>query len=157
MFICSPSDFKGKEFVVVGLGTSAGDVVPAVVAYASKVYISHRRGAAIFKRLGSGTPADLTVTRRRRQIGFFLQRWDPGLATWAAEKGGQMLMRKSWGEDGLDPSWRLAPAPNILLTLPASAEDVVTFLQQEKVTSVHGVRRFTDPSLIEMWLSKIDI
>lgn len=123
--------------------------MPAVAADASKVYISHRRGATIFKRLATGTPADLTMTRQRREVGFFLQRWAPGVALWAAAKGAEMLMRKSWGEDGLDPSWRLSPSPNVLLTLPSSAEDVVTLLQEGKVTSLHGLKCFTGPSSIE--------
>lgn len=142
-----PKDFTNKRVVVVGLGSSAGDIVPDLVPHASKVYLSHRRGAVLVKRIHNGTPQDLMVTWRRRQISQFIQRRFPQLHKLLADTAVNFLVWRSWGK--LDPTWRLKPFPSVSLVLPGSWEDIVPFLKNGEVTSVQGIRRFSGPKSIE--------
>src|SRR6266700_2987539 len=105
MSIASAQDFADKKVVVVGLGSTTGDIVPDLTPHASEVYLSHRRGALPFKRFNNGTPQDLGITWRRRQISFFLQRHLPRVAKFLADTALRYLSRKTVAT--LDPAWRL--------------------------------------------------
>lgn len=143
----SPEDFAGKNVVVVGLGSSTGDIVPDLAPHASRIWISHRRGAVPFKRLRKGIPQDLGITWRRRQLGFVLQKHFPRVARLIADAAISYLGRRSFGK--LDPAWRLEPFPSITLNLPGSWEYVMPLLKSGDVQSMHGMKRFTGPRSIE--------
>jgi len=140
--------FKGKRVVVVGLRSTAGDVVPDLVPHAAEVYLSHRRGAMPFKRYTKGTPADLGITWRRRQMSHLLQRYAPGLARALINFALPRVVRRLWGDE-LDPAWGLLPFPNISLVLPGSFENVIPLLRDGSVRSVPGIRRFAGPRAVE--------
>ncbi|KAH8671502.1 putative dimethylaniline monooxygenase [Xylariales sp. PMI_506] len=142
-----PETFAGKKVVVVGLGTTAGDIIGTLIPVASKVYASHRRGATIIRRIRNGTPLDLSITWRRRQINTFFQRNFPGTMKWIADAGIGWLIRQNWAE--IDPAWRLSPYPSILITLPVVSDVIVPALKEGTLTSLHGVKRFTGPHSIE--------
>lgn len=142
-----PEVFAGKNVIVVGLGSSTGDIVPDLVDHVSKLWVSHRRGSVPFKRYRNGTPQDLNITWRRRQLGFILQRHFPTLARYTADVAVTYLGRRMFGK--LDPAWGLEPFPNITLNLPGLWEDVVPLLRSGAVTSLPGIKRFTGPKSIE--------
>ncbi|EON99272.1 putative flavin containing monooxygenase 9 protein [Phaeoacremonium minimum UCRPA7] len=139
-------DFKGKRVVVVGLGSTTGDIVPDIMPHAEKVWVSHRRGALPFKRVRNGTPVDLNITWRRRQMSQFLQRYAPGLAKFMIDKATNYFATRMFK---LDPAWRLTPVPSVLLTLPGSFEDIMPFLADGRLTSLHGLKRFVGPKSLE--------
>ncbi|KAK3942658.1 flavin-containing monooxygenase 9 [Diplogelasinospora grovesii] len=141
------SQFKDKKVVVVGLSSSSGDVIPDLMPVASKVYVSHRRGAVPFKRYRNGVPNDISLTWRRRQISQFLQKHFPSLARWAADAAIAWIARRAFGK--LDPAWRLEPFPSITLNVPGSFELVMPFLKDGSLTSLHGLTRFTGQRSIE--------
>lgn len=143
----SPDEFKGKNVVVLGLHSSSGDIIPDLVPHASKVYISHRRGALPFKRFRGGVPVDLGITWRRRALSHFIQRHLPRLSRIVADAAASWLARSSFGK--LDPAWRLEPFPSLVLHLPGSWEDVIPLLQDGTVESLHGIKRFLGPRAIE--------
>jgi dimethylaniline monooxygenase (N-oxide forming) len=60
-----PDDFKGKRVVIVGIGAITSDIATELVAHASKLYISHRRGMIIASRWRNGFPGDMSITRSR--------------------------------------------------------------------------------------------
>lgn len=39
-----PSDFKGKNVAVLGIGNNAADISTSLVGHVNKIYLSHRRG-----------------------------------------------------------------------------------------------------------------
>jgi dimethylaniline monooxygenase (N-oxide forming) len=61
--------------VVVGMSSTASDIMNTIIPVASKVYMSHRRGGYIFPTWRKGVPGDLNVTWRRRQMVAFFQRY----------------------------------------------------------------------------------
>ena len=144
----SGEPFRGKRVIAVGLRSTAGDIVPDLAPLASKVYLSHRRGAMPFKRFTNGTPADLSITWRRRQLSQLLQRYAPWLARKVVDLAVPRVVRRLWGDE-LDPTWGLLPFPNIGLVLPGSFENVLPLLRDGSVQSVPGIRRFAGPRAVE--------
>ncbi|KAI1858838.1 hypothetical protein JX265_010519 [Neoarthrinium moseri] len=143
----SADEFRGKKVVVVGIGSTAGDVVEELLPVASTVYASHRRGIVIFPRWRNGTPGDLMISWRRRQINSFLQKNFPNAAKWLADKALGFILHQTWGR--LDPTWRLQPYPSAVLSLPASSETIIPALKNGTLTSLHGLKRFVGPKAIE--------
>ena len=132
---------------MVGMSSTASDVINNILPHASKVYLSHRRGMYIFPTWRDNTPADLLLSWRRRQTGFLLQRYFPGLARWLGDKALDYLMRKTW--KNLDPAWRILPSPSVSISLPGASDTIIPLLQSGKLTSIHGIKRFLGPSTIE--------
>ncbi|CAH0058478.1 unnamed protein product [Clonostachys solani] len=143
-----PEPFKDKNVVVVGLCSSSGDIIPTLMPVASKVYVSHRRGAVFVRRFLNGTPAHLPLTWRRRNIGMSLQRYLPNLMRVCGDIGVKYISRRMLGGKP-DPSWGIEPFPSPSLTLPGVWERVLPFLQDGSLTSLKGVKRFTGPKSIE--------
>jgi dimethylaniline monooxygenase (N-oxide forming) len=144
----STKGLEGKNIVVVGMSSSASDIINCILPVASKVYMSHRRGGYVFPTWRKGVPGDLLVTWRRRQISAFMQHYVPGIYKWSTDTALQFFMRSLWGR--LDPSWRILPAPSITLSLPGASNSLIPLLQGGKITSVHGIKRFTGPHSLEL-------
>jgi dimethylaniline monooxygenase (N-oxide forming) len=138
---------EGKTVVVVGMSSTASDIMNSLLTSTSKVYMSHRRGGYVFPTWRKGVPGDLNVTWRRRQIVAFFQRHLPGLYQWSTDKGLAWFMRNHWGQ--LDPVWRILPAPPVALSLPGASNSIIPWLKEGKITSLHGIRRFTGPRSVE--------
>jgi dimethylaniline monooxygenase (N-oxide forming) len=137
----------GKKVVVVGMSSTASDIMNNLITVTPTVYMSHRRGGYVFPTWRKGVPGDLNVTWRRRQIVAFFQRHLPRLYQWGSDKGLQWFMRKHWGR--LDPAWRILPAPPISLSLPGASNSLIPLLQEGKIISMYGIRRFTGRRSIE--------
>ncbi|KAK3682287.1 flavin-containing monooxygenase 9 [Podospora appendiculata] len=137
-----------KKVVVVGLFSTAGDVIPDLMPVASKVYVSHRRGALPFRRYRNGTPNDLGITWRRRQLDQFLTKYLPRPCKWVAGAAIPVLCRRAF-DFKLDPAWRLEPFPSITLNLPQFFELVPPYLHDGSLTSLHDLTRFTGPKSLE--------
>ncbi|KAK0616773.1 flavin monooxygenase-like protein [Immersiella caudata] len=144
-----PAQFRGKNVIVVGLSSTSGDIIPTLMPVANKVYISHRRGAFPFTRYRNGTPNDLVLNWRRRQIGNFFQRYFPRFSRWLADTSLPFLARRSFDFD-FDPSWNLEPFPSITLNLPGSFELIFPYLRDGSLTSLRGLTRFTGPRSLEL-------
>ncbi|KAF1842858.1 putative dimethylaniline monooxygenase [Cucurbitaria berberidis CBS 394.84] len=138
---------EGKNIVVVGMSSTASDIINNLLPVASKVYMSHRRGGFILPNWRKGVPGDLLVTWRRRQMGAFLQRRLPRVYTWLTDKALSFLMRSHWGR--IDPDWRVLPSPSVSLSLPGASSTIIPLLQEGKLVSLHGIKRFTGPRSIE--------
>lgn len=98
-----PENFKDKKVIVLGIGSTATDILSDLVSHTSKLYISHRRGGVIVSRWRNGFPGDLAITWRRRQIANFLNHHFPTVARKLADVAVPFVMKKQWGK--LDPSW----------------------------------------------------
>jgi dimethylaniline monooxygenase (N-oxide forming) len=138
---------KGKKVVVVGVSSTASDIISALLPVASKVYMSHRRGALIVPKWRKGFPPDLMVSWRRRQIGVFLQRTFPKFSQWLVDRLVGLMIKQMWSD--LDPAWRLLPPPSLSLAPRALSENTVNALRDGSLTSLHGIKRFVGPRSIE--------
>ncbi|KAH4044842.1 hypothetical protein HBH92_170680 [Parastagonospora nodorum] len=138
---------EDKNIVVVGMSSTASDIINSLLTVTPKVYMSHRRGGYIFPTWRKGVPGDLNVTWRRRQIVAFFQRHLPGLYQWCTDKGLAWFMSNHWGK--LDPAWRITPAPSIALSLPGASNSIVPLLKEGKIVSMHGIRRFLSSRSVE--------
>lgn len=141
-------EFKDKKVIIVGMSSTGSDIVNALLPVTSKIYVSHRRGRHIVGTFRNGTPADLIVTWRRRQIAAFLQRRLPNFHKWAADTGLAFLCRQVWGKP--DPEWRLEPAPSPLLSLPAASDTLIPQLKSGQIASLQGIKQFTGPRSLEL-------
>ncbi|KAL0933856.1 dimethylaniline monooxygenase 2 [Colletotrichum truncatum] len=143
----NPADFKDQKVVIVGLSATVSDLLPLLVMKSQKVYLSHRNGTWIASRWRNGLPTDLLVTRWRRQMSFALQSRFPDLANKLTQLATGILMRQ-FGE--IDPSFRLFEgAVPLSLHATACSDEVLQLLRDGKVTSLHGIKRFTGPRSIE--------
>lgn len=145
----SPLAFKGKRVLVLGLSSTVGDIVPDLMPHAAApVYLSHRRGAMPFRRFRKGVPNDTQVTWRRRQMSHLMQRYCPSLAKVLADSFLTFFARVMF--PNLRPEWRLLPIPSILLRLPGSFENIMPYLEDGSLRSVHGLKRFLGPKSVEL-------
>ncbi|KAH7082026.1 putative dimethylaniline monooxygenase [Paraphoma chrysanthemicola] len=138
---------EGKTVVVVGMSSTASDIINNLLSANVNVYMSHRRGNYVFPTWRKGVPGDLNVTWRRRQIVAFFQRHLPSLYQWATDKGLNWFMRSHWGK--LDPSWRILPAPPVALSLPGASNSLIPLLQEGRITSMYGIKRFLGGRKVE--------
>ncbi|CAJ2499665.1 Uu.00g025180.m01.CDS01 [Anthostomella pinea] len=143
----SAEDYQDKKVVVVGLGPTAADVISDVIPVASKVYTSHRRGAFMFPLFSNGTPADLQMNWRRRQMGLFMQRSFPRLTRWLGDFALKTMQHRMYGK--FDPAWRLEPFPSITLSVRGTPDSILGFLKDGSLETLHGIKRFTGPRSIE--------
>lgn len=130
------------------MSSTAGDIIPSLLPVASKVYISHRRGALPFARYRNGTPNDLQITWRRRQISHFFQRYFPHFSRYLTDLAVTYYARRAFPFP-LDPAWHLEPFPSLTLNLPGSFELLMPHLHSGALTSLRGITRFTGASSIE--------
>ncbi|KUJ13257.1 putative dimethylaniline monooxygenase [Mollisia scopiformis] len=140
-------DFKGKKIVVVGISATASDVIAALLPVASKIYMSHRRGALIVPKFRKGYPPDLMSSWRRRQITLWLQRTFPNLTRWLLDRLIGIMIKRMYGD--LDPAWGLLPAPSITLSPRAVCDHIIPSLRDGSLTSLPGIKRFIGPRSIE--------
>jgi dimethylaniline monooxygenase (N-oxide forming) len=141
-------EFKGKRVVVVGVSSTASDVIIALLPVASKVYMSHRRGALIIPKFRKGFPPDLMASWRRRQITGFLRRTFPNFSSWLMDRLVELMIRQMWSD--LDPAWGLVPPPSLTLSPRALSENIIPALRNGSLTSLQGIKRFLGPSSIEL-------
>lgn len=145
----SPLAFKGKRVLVLGLSSTTGDIAPDLMPHAAHpVYLSHRRGALPFRRFRKGVPNDTQVTWRRRQVSQLMQRYFPALAKLLADYFLTFFAKVMF--PNLKKEWRLLPIPSILLRLPGSFENIMPFLEDGSLQSVHGLKRFLGPKRVEL-------
>lgn len=140
-------EFKGRKVVVVGVSSTASDVIAALLPVASKLYMSHRRGALILPKWRKGFPPDLLSSWRRRQIAAFLQRTFPNFSRWLLDRLVGIMMKQLYGE--VDPAWGLLPPPSLSLSPRALSDHVIPALKDGSLTSLPGIKCFTGPKSIE--------
>ncbi|KAK0709285.1 hypothetical protein B0T26DRAFT_653163 [Lasiosphaeria miniovina] len=148
---CSPSKFKDKKVLVMGLSSTAGDILPTTIPVAAAVHVSHRRGVLPFKRYLRGKPIDLYSTWRRRQMGQALARWAPGVARRVVDRAITGMARASFPFPlPLDnPAWGFEPFPSPSYALPASFELALPYIRDGSLGLLPGVRRFVGPKDIK--------
>lgn len=147
----SPEPFTGKRVIVLGLSSTAADILPGLISYAAHpVYASHRRGVFPFRRFRNGVPTDALTTWRRRQIAQFMQAKFPEIARVLGDFALRLFIKFTY--PNLKPEWRLLPIPNVTLKVPGALtfDNVRPYLEDGRLQSVHGIKRFLGPKQIEL-------
>ncbi|KAG4256686.1 hypothetical protein FPRO03_03696 [Fusarium proliferatum] len=144
----SPEAFRDKTVVILGLSTTTGEITPQVISTAKKVYVSHRSGQMMVKRMRKGRPTDLIISWRRRQITQWMAKNIPNFYRYLAGWGAKLLSSQ-FSDVKLDPEWRIQSFRNPTLRLPGLIQDIVPHLQDGSLTSLHGIKRFLGGRSIE--------
>lgn len=133
--------------MVVGIGNTAADIAVELAGTASKVYLSHRRGALVLSRFRQGLPVELTVNHHAIRVMNYLEDKLPSVNQKLMDHFTRDMMKKSWETD---PTWGLDPAPSMATTLPCVNEQLIPNLAAGSVVSVKGLRRFVGPRSVEL-------
>ncbi|KAF4441840.1 hypothetical protein F53441_11925 [Fusarium austroafricanum] len=140
--------YQDKTVVFLGLSTTTDELAPLVIPVAKKVYVSHRSGQIVIKRVRKGRPTDLLVSWRRRQITQWIARCYPNC--WRMVAGwGAKLLSNQYAEGKIDPAWRLGQFRNPTLKLPGLIQHLIPHFQDGSLTSLHGIKRFLGGKSIE--------
>lgn len=132
---------------MVGISSTASDTITALLPVASKVYMSHRRGALILPKYRKGFPPDLLASWRRRQMAAFMQRHFPTLSGWLLDLAVGFMMKQTYSD--IDPVWKLLPPPSFSLAPRALSAHIIPALRDGSLTSLQGIQRFIGPKSIE--------
>ncbi|XP_010143784.1 PREDICTED: dimethylaniline monooxygenase [N-oxide-forming] 5-like, partial [Buceros rhinoceros silvestris] len=93
-------DFTDKRVIVIGIGNSGLDLAVEISHTAKQVFLSTRRGAWIFNRVGDqGYPIDVILTTRMRM--FLHNLLSPSMVNGFMEK--QLNARFNHSHYGLKP------------------------------------------------------
>ncbi|KAF9874795.1 dimethylaniline monooxygenase 2 [Colletotrichum karsti] len=149
-----PEGMKGKTAVVIGVGNTACDVVVELADHASRVYLSHRRGAKIIPRMNADGPIDAVMSWRTSRLGFWLEHYFPTIFGLL----GESVVKKNvqaLGEQ--DPDWGFEPSPSLGISFNAIVvnDELFSRLRDGSVHSVRGVRRIAGPHAVELDDGKI--
>ena len=152
----SPEAFLRKRVVVVGMSNTGCDISLELAPVAEKVYLSHRAGARIVsqsedraddqvKRCSGGRPMDHGLTRRLSYLMSSFGRVFPRLRGIVLDFALESRMKKMFPR--LDPSWRLLPAPPDANANAVFNDHLIDNLASGAITSVSGVKRFTETGI----------
>ncbi|XP_061042071.1 flavin-containing monooxygenase 5 isoform X1 [Eubalaena glacialis] len=135
----NPESFTGKRVIIIGLGNSGSDLAVEISHTAKQVFLSTRRGAWIFNRVGDyGYPFDVLLTSRFQ---YFMRKiCGQSLANTFLEK--KMNQRFDHEMFGLKPKHRaLSQQPTINDDLPNC---IISGLVKVKT----NVKEFTETAAI---------
>ncbi|KAL2760241.1 hypothetical protein ACRALDRAFT_1078963 [Sodiomyces alcalophilus JCM 7366] len=169
----SPVDFKDKNVVVLGMGNSAADTASELTGYASKVYLSHRRGAKIVPRSNEEGPMDTFFSWNKIRLCFWAEHHVPSLFQLVVNGLIKRRTIKRCDAESDSGSGSDSVEANKGLSRPDSTDDeaekpvsewglegdgghvicsdhLVPLVRQGKIRSVRGIRRFTGPRSLEL-------
>ncbi|KAJ6786849.1 hypothetical protein PWT90_06198 [Aphanocladium album] len=142
------TDYAGKRVVVTGMGNTSADIANELVGVASKVYISHSRGAHVLPRDLKGVPATSVLTHRLIRLQGTIDWLFPRLRDFISGRVLRNITKAVFSD--LDPSWGLDSAPPATVTNPIINDELIPNLRSGKLTSVPGIRRILDGETIEL-------
>ncbi|KAE9573061.1 hypothetical protein CGMCC3_g10788 [Colletotrichum fructicola] len=144
-----PEGLKDKNVVVMGIGNTACDTVVELADYASKVYLSHRRGAKIIPRMNQDGPLDAVMSWRTSRFGHWLEHFLPGIFSLLTES---VIKKNSMILGEQDPGWGFEPSPSLKLSLSVIVvnDDLFSRLREGRAESVRGVTRIVGPKSVQL-------
>ncbi|XP_074732945.1 flavin-containing monooxygenase 5-like isoform X2 [Strix uralensis] len=132
-------DFTDKRVVIIGIGNSGSDLAVEISQTAKQVFLSTRRGAWIFNRVGDqGYPIDIVLTTRMKT--FLQQLMTSSMVSDFAEK--QLNARFNHSHYGLKPKHR------ILDQHPTVNDDLPNRIISGRVLVKPNIQEFTETSAI---------
>lgn len=131
--------FEDKQVVIVGIGNSAMDISVDLSRVSSKVYLSTRRGAWIFSRVGkNGVPFDVDLNNR----------FESFLAGILPDSVSCYLARKQLNARFDHAKYNLKPKHNPNQQHPSISDELPSRILAGKVTVKNDVYRFTENGVI---------
>ncbi|XP_038038882.2 flavin-containing monooxygenase 5-like [Anas platyrhynchos] len=132
-------DYNDKRVVVIGIGNSGSDLAVEISQKAKQVFLSTRRGAWIFNRVGQqGYPIDIVFTTRLKAL--MQQLLTSSMASSFTER--QLNMRFDHAHYGLKPKHRVFDQH------PTVNDDLPNRIISGRVRVKPNVREFTETSAI---------
>ncbi|OAL17810.1 hypothetical protein AYO22_11338 [Fonsecaea multimorphosa] len=149
----SPSDYRDKRVMVVGLGNSAADTATSLVSIAKKILLSHRHGAYMIPRSQSnGEPLDHILTYRKTRMSLTMQRCFP--RQWEAISN-KMLGKIQTASFKLRPEWRINPAPSVVHNVPTVTDTLIPALEKGVIESVEIATEITGDFSVKLADGKV--
>ena len=174
-----PTQYKGKNVLLVGLHATAQDVAVALSGHASKIYVSHRNGVILvsvpisflfinqsvltliqFPRYtADGAVFDKSQSLALLFLQLFLATWFPNFTNWLYDTVILRMSAKAF--PNIPKAWNLSPAPSISVTPPLIADEIFPLMRSGFVEPVSGVSKITSSKSVELTdgrlLSDIDV
>ena len=141
--------FQGKRVLVLGFGITAAEIAVELVGNASTIYLSHRRGNSIFRRVFDKKPFDLFRTRRARNAQTVLKWVAPSILAQVAAKTIERLMEGA-AKGRIKPEWNVRPTPSLTFTRPIICDTLIDHLDSGAITSVTSIRQVLGDSTVEL-------
>ena len=143
--------FKDQNAMVLGIGNTAGDIAINIADKADKIYLSHRRGAKIFKRSDDkNIPADSIITPTIASFMWKVDAYFPWLYGKMMDGGIDANFKQNWGEN--KPEWGFVQAPSIGLGqyVIVCNDSLIPYVKEGRIVSLPGIKRITGPKSVEM-------
>ncbi|WPH03114.1 Monooxygenase aurF [Acrodontium crateriforme] len=132
-----PEDWKDKRVVVVGLGNTGPDTAVDLIGHASDIWLSHRKGNAVFSRRNpKGKPGDHVLSLRLLKLGGLLNKTFPNFSQKASLIGMKKMQSRSWN---VPDEWNLGPFELPTRKTPTMNEDLVPALHAGKMQLKSGL------------------
>ncbi|ELR05858.1 hypothetical protein VC83_08303 [Pseudogymnoascus destructans] len=144
-----PSDFKGKNVVVVGLSNSAADTAVELSKVAANVYLSHRSGACILPRINAqGKPSDHAETISMNRLVGLIKSISPRLIKFLYTRAMEKSTHDTYPT--IDPSWNLLPAPPPTHNIPIINDHLISLLALKSIHSVPCIASIPSPHTLTL-------
>ncbi|OAA77925.1 dimethylaniline monooxygenase 2 [Akanthomyces lecanii RCEF 1005] len=137
-----------KRVVVAGMGNTSADIANDLVGVASKVYLSHSRGAHVLPRDLKGVPATSVLTHRLVRLQGTIDWLFPRLRDFVSGRVLRSITKAVFGD--LDPTWGLDDAPPATVTNPIINDELIPNLRAGKLASTASIKRITDADTVEL-------
>ncbi|OAQ98354.1 hypothetical protein LLEC1_04968 [Akanthomyces lecanii] len=142
------SDYAGKRVIVAGMGNTSADIANELVGVASKVYLSHSRGAHVLPRDLKGVPATSVLTHRLVRLQGTIDWLFPRLRDVVSGRILRSITKAVFGD--LDPAWGLDDAPPATVTNPIINDELIPNLRAGRLASTAGIERITDAETVQL-------
>ena len=142
-----PTDFTGKNVLIVGMHATAQDVVCELAGHARQIYLSHRNGLMLLSRYQSdGATFDTAIGLNFMRFQIFTSRYFPSLLTYLMDTLSAKMSKSAFPAQ--KPEWNLQPAPSLATTTPLVADALWPHLKSGYAEPVAGISSITGPNSI---------
>ncbi|EME45969.1 hypothetical protein DOTSEDRAFT_70094 [Dothistroma septosporum NZE10] len=142
MYHHNPSQYAGKNVLLVGLHSSASDAACGLAPYAAKVWISHRSGVVFVPRFSpDGAPFDKFPPLWFTIFSLYLSAWFPSAFFWIMDQLLGSMSKKAY--PNIPKSWEVGNAPSIAVATPLITEELYPHLESGVCEPVSSIAKIT--------------
>ena len=145
------ADFKGKKVVVLGMGNTAADIAVALIPYAKRVWLSHRRGASIMCRTdATGLPGDILQNPIACMVMWWLEQYMPSVTGKILDTVFSTNFKKKYGTN--DPAWGFIQKPSLAdgIHTVTCNDGLIPAVKSDELASKPGIKRISSPNSLEL-------
>ncbi|KAM4066545.1 flavin-binding monooxygenase-like domain-containing protein [Hirsutella rhossiliensis] len=147
-----PSEFLGKNVLVVGVGSTGSDASCYLKeAGAKKVYLSHRKQFNVLPRELHSHVVDHYATRRIRILIRHIAKISPRFAGFLLNKAYRLMQNIAFPFLKAHPSFNKPRAiDSALHRFPLISDELPRYLRHGAIETVHGVQEITGPDSVTL-------